>query len=159
MQPVKLVALVVLAAVALSTAACGGNDDAKVEQARKQGAAQERARLRQQQIIENQRRLQRELDRLKRQRTRSGGGGSSGGGGGGGGAAVSGTDCGAGVRAGANTSCPFAQIVRDAFYANGGAAGSFDAFSPVTGRTYTMTCTGGSPHVCTGGNNASVTFP
>jgi len=35
------------------------------------------------------------------------------------------------------------------------------AFSPATGKTYVIHCTGLSPHVCTGGttNNASVYFP
>jgi hypothetical protein len=29
----------------------------------------------------------------------------------------------------------------------------------VTNRSYNMYCTGTSPHVCTGGNNAAVYFP
>jgi hypothetical protein len=68
------------------------------------------------------------------------------------------TSCGSGVSVGPNTSCPFAHSVRRAYTESGGAS-SVRAHSPVTGLTYTMTCTGDSPHVCTGGNNASVYFP
>jgi hypothetical protein len=66
------------------------------------------------------------------------------------------TNCGNGLTAGARTSCPFAENVRTAFEASG--SGVFDVYSPVTGQTYRMYCTAGSPHVCTGGNGASVFF-
>jgi Glucodextranase, domain B len=65
-------------------------------------------------------------------------------------------NCGSGVTAGANTSCPFAQNVVEAYAATG--SGVLDVRSPVTGQTYRMYCTGGTVHVCTGGNNASVYF-
>jgi Glucodextranase, domain B len=65
-------------------------------------------------------------------------------------------NCGSGVTAGANTSCPFAQNVVEAYAATG--SGVLDVRSPVTGQTYRMFCTGGVTHVCTGGNNASVYF-
>lgn len=67
-----------------------------------------------------------------------------------------GTSCGDGLSVGPNTSCPFAKNVRAAFP---GSDASFDVYSPVTGETYSMRCTTASPHVCTGGNNASVYFP
>ena len=66
------------------------------------------------------------------------------------------SDCGGGLTAGANTSCPFARNVQDAFNRFGG--GLIDVFSPTTGQTYRVFCTSSSPHVCTGGNNASVYF-
>ena len=66
------------------------------------------------------------------------------------------TDCGSGLTAGANTSCPFAEEVRAAYNRSGSSV--LDVESPVTGQTYRMYCTGGATHVCTGGNNASVTF-
>lgn len=66
------------------------------------------------------------------------------------------TSCGDGVSAGSNTSCPFARAVRDSYPASGN---SFPVYSSVTGQTYTMSCTTSSPHVCRGGNNASVYFP
>jgi hypothetical protein len=69
-----------------------------------------------------------------------------------------GTDCGEGVSAGPNTSCEFALNVAASYYQSGGAS-SIDVYSPVTGRTYRMSCTAGSPHTCTGGNDASVYFP
>ncbi|MFE3541483.1 protein kinase [Nocardia sp. NPDC059177] len=57
------------------------------------------------------------------------------------------------------TSCPFAEAVREA-YASGGsgtATRPVVATSPVTGRTYTMTCTPeGKLVTCTGGENAIV---
>jgi hypothetical protein len=66
------------------------------------------------------------------------------------------TDCGGGVYAGADTSCPFALNVA----ANYAGPGADYAYSPVTGLNYTMTCnTWGYGNVtCTGGDNASVQF-
>ncbi len=86
-------------------------------------------------------------------------------GGGGGGSVSSGgtsssdgtSSCGNEVSAGPNTTCPFALNVVDAY--RGSTSNVVDVYSPVTGKTYTMTCSSGSPHVCTGGNNASVYFP
>jgi hypothetical protein len=66
------------------------------------------------------------------------------------------TNCGNGLTAGAHTSCPFAENVRSAYESSG--SGILDVYSPTTGQTYRMYCTGGSPHVCTGGNGASVYF-
>ncbi|WP_373861279.1 serine/threonine-protein kinase [Nocardia caishijiensis] len=57
------------------------------------------------------------------------------------------------------TSCPFAQAVRQAYAGGGSASGPREvvATSPVTGRTYTMTCTpAGKLVTCTGGDNAVV---
>lgn len=66
------------------------------------------------------------------------------------------TSCGGGLSVGPNTTCAFAEQVRAAYPGTGAA---FDAYSPSTGKVYTMSCTTGSPHVCRGGNNASVYFP
>ncbi len=65
--------------------------------------------------------------------------------------------CGGGLVVGPNTTCGFAENVR-AEYLRGG-PGWINVFSPATGRTYDMYCTGSSPHVCIGGNNAAVYFP
>lgn len=60
------------------------------------------------------------------------------------------------------TSCGFAEAVRSAYAASGtdqsrGGPRSVVATSPVTGRTYTMTCTpDGKVVTCTGGDNAVV---
>lgn len=66
------------------------------------------------------------------------------------------TNCGGGVYAGADTSCPFAQNVA-ADWPNTG-----NVYSPVTGQSYTMTCTGPGTYedvvTCEGGNNAEVAF-
>ncbi len=67
------------------------------------------------------------------------------------------TNCGGGVSAGPNTSCAFALNTAATYYDNPSSV--IDVYSPVTDRVYTMSCTSGSPHVCTGGNNASVYFP
>jgi hypothetical protein len=69
-----------------------------------------------------------------------------------------GTPCSEGVSAGPATSCEFALNVAATYYQSGGAS-SIDVYSPVTERTYRMSCTSGSPHTCTGGNDASVYFP
>jgi hypothetical protein len=67
--------------------------------------------------------------------------------------------CGSGLSVGPATTCPFAENVRQA-YEQSGASGAAEvsAYSPSTGLTYTMHCTGGPTHVCTGGNSASVYF-
>ena len=80
----------------------------------------------------------------------AGGGGSTGGGAGR-------TDCGSGITAGPSTSCAFAYNVISAYRRTGG--GTVRVYSPVTHRTYFMSCTSSPPHVCTGANNASVYFP
>ena len=88
----------------------------------------------------------------------SGSGASPGSGSGSGGLPSGATQsCGDGVSVGPQTSCPFAQNVASEYHSSGG-AGTIRVYSPVTDRTYTMTCTSGSPHVCTGGHDASVYF-
>ncbi|HEU4656356.1 MAG TPA: hypothetical protein VFR97_02470 [Capillimicrobium sp.] len=73
---------------------------------------------------------------------------------------VTGTDCGNGIVAGPNTTCPFARNVRDAYYDAPGSVTTVDVWSPVTQRTYTMTCApAGTGISCAGGNSASVSFP
>jgi hypothetical protein len=64
------------------------------------------------------------------------------------------TACGDGVSVGPNTSCAFAANVQSAYDWHG--AGIVTAYSPVTDTTYIMTCSGDSPVVCTGGNDATV---
>lgn len=55
------------------------------------------------------------------------------------------------------TSCDFAIAVRDAYIAAGpDGAASLEVRSPVTSRSYSMSCSGDSVTRCTGGNNAVV---
>lgn len=56
------------------------------------------------------------------------------------------------------TSCPFAEAVRVAYGGQSvrGQTVNIQAYSPVTGRNYTMTCSGSDLVTCTGGNNAVV---
>ncbi len=58
----------------------------------------------------------------------------------------------------ASTSCAFALNVRAAYVGAGvnGATRTVQASSPVTGKTYTVVCSGDQPAVCTGGNNGYV---
>lgn len=67
------------------------------------------------------------------------------------------TACGGGVSVGTNTTCAFAANVQSAYDQNG--EGTVTAYSPVTNRTYAMTCLGTAPVVCTGGNDATVYLP
>jgi peptidoglycan hydrolase-like protein with peptidoglycan-binding domain len=68
-------------------------------------------------------------------------------------------DCGGGVFAGPNTSCPFAQNVREKYFSVPGDSVEIDVYSPVTQQTYTMSCVRTGDRVtCRGGNNAVVTF-
>jgi hypothetical protein len=62
------------------------------------------------------------------------------------------TDCGGGVHAGADTSCPFAPNVA----ANYSGTGPDYAYSPVTGLSDTMNCSDSNPIICTGGDSALV---
>lgn len=66
--------------------------------------------------------------------------------------------CGGDVSAGPNTTCPFAHNVEQAYLESSGGNTYVEAYSPVTRVNYTMHCTGGIPHVCTGGNDATVYF-
>lgn len=56
------------------------------------------------------------------------------------------------------TTCEFAEEVRVEYgrVQPGGGPAVISVFSPVTGRTYTMSCSGVNPVICTGGNNAVV---
>jgi heat shock protein HslJ len=67
------------------------------------------------------------------------------------------TACGDELGVGADTTCAFAESVRSAYEGSG--PGTVIAYSPVTHKTYSMTCSAGDPVVCTGGNRASVYFP
>jgi serine/threonine protein kinase len=55
------------------------------------------------------------------------------------------------------TSCPFAENTRSA-YAEANGAKHIEVYSPVTGKTYAMTCSGTTLVTCVGGNHASVYF-
>jgi hypothetical protein len=70
------------------------------------------------------------------------------------------TDCGGGVWANSNTSCPFAQNVHEKWMSEaGGSSAMLEVYSPVTGQTYTMNCVRDLGTVtCRGGNNAAVWF-
>src|SRR5262245_34970264 len=70
------------------------------------------------------------------------------------GSSGSGGSCGDGVSAGANTTCPFAENVAQAYRESGNSTVS--AYSPARNQTYTMSCSGTNPVVCRGGDNASV---
>jgi hypothetical protein len=70
-----------------------------------------------------------------------------------------GQDCGGGLFAGANTTCPFARNVQQAYYDAGGGATTLDVPSPVTHQSYTMSCQPvGGGVTCAGGNNASLSW-
>jgi hypothetical protein len=133
---------------------CGSDDGASAEelrQARKDAASAARQ-------DERIKQLERRLRQRERDSGRNSGTGESQQGPPATAAPSTGASCGNNVSVGPNTSCPFALNVRAAYEQSGGAS-TIRAYSPVTGVTYTMSCTGGSPHVCRGGNDASVYFP
>jgi hypothetical protein len=69
-------------------------------------------------------------------------------------------NCGGSLSVGPNTTCGFAENVEYEYFAEiGTGSGTVTAYSPVTERLYSMYCTAGEPHECTGGNNATVYFP
>jgi serine/threonine protein kinase len=65
--------------------------------------------------------------------------------------------CATGLWVNAHTSCPFAENTQSA-YAEAGGADQIQVYSPVTGKTYAMTCGGTSLVTCKGGNDARVYF-
>lgn len=153
-----LVFLLVGSVVAASGCSIGSGDDSAKELSKQEELRQAR------EDGESKARI-RQLEKEVREKKQGGGGGTATAGGsssssggnsssaGGGGRQA----CGGDLSVGANTSCSFAGSVRDEFNRSG--PGTIDAYSPATGRAYTMSCTATSPHVCTGGNNASVYFP
>lgn len=154
----RWMAVIALVAAPLALAACGdsGASQDEIKEARRQGAA----RAQQQAKIHA---IQKELRELRRDGKAPSGdstqpdsvapapeGGSAG----------SSGNCGGGVSAGAYTTCGFAENVESDYYATiAPGAGSVYSYSPTTGRGYEMYCSAGSPHTCTGGNEASVSFP
>jgi hypothetical protein len=68
------------------------------------------------------------------------------------------TQCSPGVAVGSSkTSCAFAQVVRNAYVSQSrGGTVVIYPYSPVTRKTYEMTCTGRDVVTCTGGDNAVV---
>lgn len=141
-----------IAAAAIALSACGGSGTSQdeLDRARSEGEAQ----ARQQAKIEG---IEKQLKSLKHgheppSQTNSTGtpAGTTGGG----------TSCGGGLSVGPNTTCGFAQNVESDYFAEvGSGSGTVVSYSPVTGNLYSMYCTAGEPHECTGGNNASVYFP
>jgi len=153
-SPRTLLALFIAAAL-LMMAGCGDSGASKEElrEARQAGAKQAREQLRIRQI-------QKELKELRK---KNGPGQSSTAGGSVSPAPESVTssgNCGGSLSVNENTSCGFAENVEAAYYSEiGSGSGTVAAYSPATGETYSMYCTAGSPHECTGGNNAAVYFP
>jgi predicted small secreted protein len=141
------------AVAATSLAACGGNSGAgqeELDRARQEGAA----KAHQQEKLKS---IEKQLKSLKK-RGNAGQGtpppsGSTA-------TSQGSTSCGGSLSVGPNTTCGFAANVEADYYSEiGSGSGSVYSYSPTTGRYYTMYCTAGTPHVCTGGNEASIYFP
>lgn len=139
-----------VAAVAATLTACGssGASQDELDRARSEGAAQ----ARQQGKIEQ---IEKQLKSLRHgnapRRSNTSGPSSPAGGS---------TNCGGGLSVGPNTTCAFAENVENDYFVEiGSGAGTVVSYSPVTDRIYSMYCTAGEPHECTGGNGASVYFP
>jgi hypothetical protein len=147
--------LAAVIAISLFASACGssGASQDEVEQARKEGSAETRQKLK----IE---RIEEELHSLKKHghatnqnpgQTEGGTSGTTAGGT---------TSCGGTLSVGPNTTCGFAANVEADYYSEiGSGAGTVYSYSPTRERYYSMYCTAGSPHQCTGGSEASVYFP
>lgn len=156
-------AIVSLASAALALAACGGSDvpsQDQLDQARQEGAQQA---IQKQQDLQQKRQIQSLKNRIKHvakgpKSSEANQGSPSSAAAAAPAASSATTSCGGSLSVGPDTSCAFAQNVYDTYY-NSGQSTSIDVYSPVTGQTYGMTCTGSAPTVCRGGNNASVYFP
>jgi len=152
--PLVLAALS-LTLLGLILAGCGdsGASDEEIEAARKEGAVKAHQ-------AERIREIQKELKALRK----NGGAGKVAPGTSpapeGGSSAAGSGNCSGALSANSNTTCGFAENVEEAYYAEiGSGSGTVIAYSPTTGQTYSMYCSSGSPHECTGGNDAAVYFP
>jgi hypothetical protein len=151
-------AAMALTILGLALAGCGdsGASNEELEAARKEGAVKAHQAERIRQIQKELKALRKGGGAGKAAATAAAGspapeGGSS--------ADVSG-NCGGSLSANENTTCGFAANVMQAYFEEiGSGAGTVIAYSPTTGQTYSMYCTAGSPHECTGGNDAAVYFP
>jgi hypothetical protein len=142
-----------LALAVFALVACGSSDASQdeIEQARTEGAkeAKQQAKIEQ---IEHQLKSLKHGNGIPPNRSNSAGSSTA--------PASGGTSCGGGLSVGSNTTCAFAENVEYQYYAEiGSGSGSVSAYSPATERVYSMYCTAGAPHECTGGNSASVFFP
>jgi len=152
--------LVTLAALSLTLAACGGSGASQdeIESARQQGAAKARQQAKIGQI-------EKEVKALKKGKAGNAAaiaGGTSPAPEGSSASSSSGSsgNCGASVSANQYTTCGFAENVQQSYFEEvGSGSGTVYAYSPTTNQTYSMYCTAGSPHECTGGNDAAVYFP
>lgn len=140
-----------LAVVALAISSCGssGASQDELNEARTEGAkeAQQQAKI---EKIEGQLKALKHGHGAPNQSNNSGSSAPTGGGG----------NCGGNLSVDSNTTCPFAENVEYQYYAEiGSGSGTVSAYSPVTEKLYSMYCTAGEPHECTGGNNATVYFP
>jgi hypothetical protein len=151
---IAVLAALALAILGFALAGCGdsGASSDELEAARKEGAVKAHQ-------AERIREIQKELKALRK----NGGSGKAAAGApapeGSPGSSGSG-NCGGSLSANSVTTCGFAENVEDAYYAEiGSGSGTVYAYSPTTGQGYSMYCTAGSPHECTGGNDAAVYFP
>jgi hypothetical protein len=148
-------ALVSLAALSLGLSACGdsGASQDEIEAARKHGAAKARQQLKIRQI-------QKELRELKKGKSGESGGSASSPSPAPESSVATSGNCGGSLSVNEHTTCGFAENVEDAYYSEiGSGSGVVYAYSPTTHQGYSMYCTAGSPHECTGGNDAAVYFP
>lgn len=151
----RILCLLAVAALAAALSACGGSDASQdeIERARTEGAVE----AKQQAKIE---RIEEQLESLKKRRNAAQPPNSSGSAPPPATSSGGNTSCGGDLSVGSNTTCAFAANVENDYYSEiGSGSGTVVSYSPVTGKLYSMYCTAGSPHECTGGNSASVYFP
>ncbi len=144
--------LAAIAALAMFLSACGGSGTSQdeLDKARTEGAKE----------AEQQAKIERIEHQLKSLKHGHGAQNQSNSGSAPVPASGGGTSCGGSLSVGPNTTCAFAENVEYEYFSEiGSGSGTVVAYSPVTEKLYTMYCTAGEPHECTGGNDASVYFP
>lgn len=143
--------LSVLAAIAVAVSSCGssGASQDELNEARTEGAKEAQQQSKIEKIEGQLKSLKHGHGAPNQSNTPSSSAPASGSG-----------NCGGSLSVGPNTTCAFAENVEYEYFAEiGSGSGTVTAYSPVTEKIYSMYCSAGEPHECTGGNNATVYFP
>lgn len=155
---ISTIAALGAAAISVAAVGCGSSSNElsaeQVSSIKREAVRELKAEQRERAADRKLDQLERDLKRLKRERRKEPRAAAPSGGGSAPAPASSPSSCGNNISVNSVTTCPFAANVAAAYYDSG--PGTVYATSPVTGRTYAMSCSAGVTTVCTGGDGAAV---